>query len=104
MRGTSPARTTSVLSRSIAPAAASSAPPVPSAVGCATVTTSPGSGSSAETTTTTRAAPAARAAATGQPISGRPQRSWASFGVAERILVPRPAARITTVPSIAAPA
>ena len=47
--------------------------------------------------TTIRLAPASRAAASGHASSGRPQRSWASFGVAERIRVPRPAARITTV-------
>jgi hypothetical protein len=41
-------------------------------------------------------APAARAAATGQAIIARPHTSWSSFGVAERIRVPCPAARITT--------
>jgi len=35
--------------------------------------------------------------AIGQAISGRPQRSWRTFGVDERMRVPWPAARITTV-------
>ena len=59
-------------------------------------------GASAATTRITSSAPASRAAATGQPTSGRPQRSCTSFGLADRIRVPRPAARITTVPRLTA--
>ena len=45
-------------------------------------------------------APASRAAATDQAISGRPQRSWRTFGSFERIRVPCPAARMTTVGAV----
>ncbi len=36
------------------------------------------------------------AAAIGQPTSGRPASSWSTFGVRERMRVPRPAARTRT--------
>ena len=48
-------------------------------------------------TTTTRSAPAARAASSGQRIIGRPQIGCRTLGSAERIRVPSPAARMTTV-------
>ncbi len=48
-------------------------------------------------TTITRSAPAARAASSGQRIMGRPQIGCRTLGSAERILVPSPAARMTTV-------
>ena len=51
-------------------------------------------------TTTTFAAPASPAAATAQPIIGRPQIGCSSLGVSERIRVPSPAARITTTGSL----
>ncbi len=58
------------------------------------------SGRSGPSTTTTLLAPASRAAATGQAIIARPHTSWSSFGVAERIRVPCPAARITTTGAV----
>ena len=53
-------------------------------------------------TTTTLPAPAASAAATGQAIIGRPQRSCRTLGVRERMRVPWPAARMTTVGAVTA--
>ena len=50
-----------------------------------------------ESTTTTRPAPAASAARTGHSPIGCPHSSCSTFGVAERMRVPWPAARITTV-------
>ena len=44
-------------------------------------------------------APASRAACTGHAISGRPQSGCRTLGTAERMRVPSPAARITTVGS-----
>jgi hypothetical protein len=52
---------------------------------------------SGETITQTRRAPASRAAMTGQAIIGRPQTSCRTFGLAERMRVPWPAAMITAV-------
>src|SRR5581483_5505661 len=52
---------------------------------------------SGETITATRSAPASRAAITGQAIIGRPQIGCSTFGSDERILVPSPAAMISTV-------
>jgi hypothetical protein len=52
---------------------------------------------SGEVTTTTRSAPASSAARTGQATIGRPQSSWRTLGVAERIRVPWPAAMTTAV-------
>ena len=48
-------------------------------------------------TTTIRPAPASRAAAIGHSIIGRPHSGCSTFGTAERIRVPSPAARISTV-------
>ena len=48
-------------------------------------------------TTITRPAPAARAASSGHRIIGRPQIGCRTLGSVERIRVPSPAARITTV-------
>ena len=50
-----------------------------------------------------RPAPASRAAWIGQCTSGRPQRGCRTFGRAERIRLPLPAARITTVGAVMAP-
>ena len=98
--GTSPARMTTGTSGCRWPAAAFTASPVP--FGSSWIATStPGGRWSASarfgpSTTTIRLAPAARAAAIGHAISGRPHRGCSTFGVAERIRVPSPAARITT--------
>src|SRR3954467_6913000 len=50
-----------------------------------------------------RPAPAARAAWIGQWTSGRPQRGCRTFGRAERMRLPLPAARITTVGAVMGP-
>ena len=86
---------------SITPAAAATASPVPR--GCSWIATSTSSGRCSASrrfglsTTTTRSAPAARAASSGQRIIGRPQIGCRTLGSAERIRVPSPAARMTTV-------
>ena len=85
-------------------AAARTAPPVPSATGCTASSTPsgrrPSSARAGPSTTTTRPAPASRAASTGQAIIGRPQISCSTFGVFERMRVPWPAARMTTVGAV----
>src|SRR4051794_4890126 len=104
--GASPFTTTTGASPSSSPAAASTAPPVPFGSGWTAGTTPsgsrPSSAPSAEPTTTTFPAPASSAAATVQSIMGRPQISWSIFGVRERMRVPWPAARISTVGSVTA--
>ena len=98
--GTSPLRTTTVSSPMWATAAAT-ASPVPRGSSWIASSTPSGSWSSRRrfglSTTTTRPAPASCAAATGHAISGRPQSGCRTFGSAERMRVPSPAARITTV-------
>ena len=81
--------------------AAATASPVP--FGCSWIATTTPSGSRSSSrrfglsTTTTFPAPASCAAATGHRISGRPQSGCRTFGSAERIRVPSPAAMMTTV-------
>ena len=93
--------TTTVSESPTSSSAARTAPPVPSGFGWTTVSVpsgSPGERSrSGETITQTRPAPASRAASTGQAIIGRPQIGCSTFGTAERIRVPSPAAMINTV-------
>src|SRR3954452_15260266 len=102
--GASPLTTTTGPSPASSPAAASTAPPVPFGTGwTASATPSgsrPSSAPSGDPTTTTLPAPASTAAATVQSIIGRPQMSWSIFGVRERMRVPWPAARITTVGAV----
>ena len=88
--------------RSSSAIAATTAPPVPFALGCTASShtlrqhalRAPASG---ESTTTTRPAPAASAARTGHSTIGMPHSSCSTFGVRERMRVPCPAARIRTV-------
>src|SRR3954447_21478731 len=105
--GTSPDSTTTAPSAGNAPAAASRASAVPFGRSCTASTTSagrwPSRGRAAESTTTMRAAPASRDAWIGQCTSGRPQRGCRTLGRAERIRLPLPAARITTVGAVMAP-
>src|SRR5689334_21690894 len=105
--GTSPERTMTAPSSGNAATADSTASAVPFGRSWTASTTSwgrwPSSGRAAESTTTMRPAPASRAACTGQWTSGRPQRGCRTLGVAERIRVPRPAARITMVGAVMAP-
>src|SRR4051794_14342924 len=102
--GASPLTTTTGPSPTSSSAAANTAPPVPFAAGCTARTTPsgsrPSSAPSGEPTTTTLPAPASTAAPTVQSIIGRPQISWSIFGVRERMRVPWPAARITTVGAV----
>src|SRR4051812_49795685 len=102
--GASPLTTSTVPSPWRWSAAASTAPPVPSAFGWIARPTPPGSRPSSappgDPTTTTLPAPDSRAAATVQSIIGRPQISWSIFGRRERMRVPWPAARITTMGAV----
>ena len=81
--------------------AAATASPVPLGSSWTATTTPSGSRSSSRrfglSTTTTFPAPASSAAATGHRISGRPQSGCRTFGSAERMRVPSPAAMMTTV-------
>jgi hypothetical protein len=98
---TSPLITTTVAVGSIRAAAAATASPVPFGSCWIAVSTPWGSSSASRffglSTTITRPAPASRAAATGQAISGRPHSGCRTLGTFERMRVPSPAARITTV-------
>jgi hypothetical protein len=100
IRVASPLSTITVAPGPNSDAAALTASAVPRARGwIANVTrpsSDPSSRRSGPSTTTIFSAPASRAAATGQAIIGRPQSRCSSFGVAERMRVPSPAARITT--------
>src|SRR3954451_15870704 len=101
INGTSPERITTVLSASMCSAAALTAPPVPLGSGWTANSTVPGRWSSSLrfglSTTTTLPAPACCAAATGHRISGRPHSGCRTLGSEERMRVPSPAARMTTV-------
>ena len=101
--GTSPLRTSTGSSPRCA-AAACTAPPVPLGSGWIASSTPsgrrPSSGRCGPSTTTTLPAPAASAAATGHAIIGCPQRSCRTLGVRERMRVPWPAARMTTVGAV----
>src|SRR4051794_7955747 len=101
--GTSPLRISTSASPRCA-VAACTAPPVPLASGWTASSTPsgrwPSSGRWGPSTTTTLPAPAASAAATGHAIMGWPQRSCRTFGVRERMRVPWPAARMTTVGAV----
>ncbi len=57
---------------------------------------------SGETITAIRPAPASRAAAIGQATSARPQTGCSTFGTADFIRVPCPAAMIRTVAALTA--
>ena len=110
--GTSPLRISTGASSCTGPAWASTsmpaavAPPVPFGRGCTASFTASGStparARSGESTTITLSAPASRAARTGHSTIGRPQISCSTFGVADRIRVPWPAARIRTVGALTA--
>jgi len=80
--------------------AARSAPAVPFISGWIAVSTSSPANSSrrpsGESTSTIRSAPAARAAAIGHAMIGRPHSGCNSFWTPERMRVPWPAARMTT--------
>src|SRR5207247_1645975 len=100
MRGWSPDTTSSVLASPTFSRAARSESPVPS--GCcwtATVTPSSASAASGERTTTSGSAPSGRTASTTQSTRRRPSSGCRCFGVADFILVPRPAAMTTAARS-----
>ena len=101
MSGMSPLTISTGAAGSIAPVAAATASPVPRGCSWIATSTSPGRCSAScrlgLSTTTTRSAPAARAASSGHRIIGRPQIGCSTFGSDERIRVPSPAARMTTV-------
>ena len=100
-RGVSPDRTSTVSLAATKSRAARIAPPVPSELGCTTVSVPSGRAAerswSGETITQTRSAPASRAAWMGQATIGRPQTSCRTLGVSDRIRVPWPAAMIKAV-------
>ena len=93
-----------MVSGSIRSAAERTASPVP--LGSSWIATSTSSGSASASarfgpsTTTIRPAPASRAAAIGHSIIVRPHSGCSTFGTAERIRVPSPAARIRTVGAV----
>jgi hypothetical protein len=99
--GTSPITTTTVSPSPNSSRAAATASPVPRGSAWTATTTPSGMWSARSrfgpSTTTTFAAPAASAAASGHAISGRPQSGCSTLGTEERIRVPSPAARMTTV-------
>ena len=99
--GMSPLMTTTGASGSMLAAAAATASPVPRGSCWIAVSTPSGRWSASSrfglSTTITRSAPASRAAISGHWIIGRPQIGCRTLGSAERILVPSPAARRTTV-------
>src|SRR4051794_22454650 len=102
--GTSPLITTTAPLSGSSGRAATTAPPVPFGSGCTAVAVPSGSAPSrlipGDVTTTTAVAPAPLAASTGQATSGRPQRSCSTFGTAERMRVPWPAAMTTAVKEV----
>src|SRR4051794_21138359 len=102
MSGTSPLRIRTVVSGSSScGAAARTASPVPrGSAWTASSTPSGRTGSTARSgpqTTTTLAAPACSAAWTGHSTIGRPQIGCSTFGTADRMRVPWPAARTTAI-------